>query len=560
MRVGGYRLLARLGEGGMGVVHLAQRPGGRRVALKVMRPHVVGDHEARERLAREVASLSRIRSPRVAEIVDADPWGEIPYVATRYVPGLPLHDAVQQEGPIAGIDLDWFARCLVEALGDVHGAGVLHRDVKPSNVLMEGRAPVLIDFGLARVADDPRLTQTGWLIGTPGYLAPEILHGEDASAASDIHSLAATIAFAGTGRAPFGRGPAMAIMDRVRRGEHDLSGLPERLREVVQAALDPEPERRPVLTEVLDWLEGRRPSGPWDPVDDLFTAPLVAVAWPEVAAEPAPEDSAPEDREPTARFETPTLVDHSRADLYDDRAYDDRAHDDRAYDDRAYDDRAYAADRREGDEPVEDLLPWDQTPEVAEHTGLGERARRLTLLGGLGAAVAGASAVAPYVTFAVTMLVVWLLRSGSLAASAAGERRRLRGRRWYDGMQLTLAAPWHLAASIPGTLLLGLWAAGIGAAAALLCFAVALSAGTSLGVIGGALALGLWLGPGGGRVRRPVRRVVTSLSATPVVWLVAAAVVLATASGFWALAGQQEVSWAPWSGAPWQEISLSDLL
>ncbi|WP_162799349.1 serine/threonine-protein kinase [Nocardioides sp. 616] len=540
VRVGGYRLLARLGEGGMGVVHLAQRPGGRRVALKVMRPHVVGAHEARERLAREVASLSRIRSPRVAEIVDADPWGEIPYVATRYVPGLSLHDAVQQEGPITGIDLDWFARCLVEALGDVHGAGVLHRDVKPSNVLMEGRAPVLIDFGLARVADDPRLTQTGWLIGTPGYLAPEILHGEDASAASDIHSLAATIAFAGTGRAPFGRGPAMAIMDRVRRGEHDLSGLPARLREVVQAALDPEPERRPVLGEVLDWLEGRRPAGPWDPVDDLFTAPLVAAAWPEAAPEPTPATG-----EPTARFETPTLVDLSRAGLYDDRAYDDRA---------------YAADRREGDEPVEDLLPWDQTPEVAEHTGLGERARRLTLLAGLGAAAAGASAAAPYVTLAVTMLVVWLLRSGSLAASAAGERRRLRGRRWYDGVQLTLAAPWHLAASIPGTLLLGLWAAGVGAAAALLCFAVALSTGTSLGVIGGAFALGLWLGPGGGRVRRPVRRVVAPLAATPVVWLVAAAVVLATASGFWALAGQHEVSWAPWSGAPWQEISLSDLL
>ena len=110
----------------------------------------------------------------------------------------------------------------------MHAVGVLHRDVKPSNVLMEGRNPILIDFGLARVADDPKLTHTGWLLGTPGYLAPEILHGDDATEASDIHSWAATVAYAGTGRAPFGRGPSMAIMDRVRRGQHDLSGLPGR--------------------------------------------------------------------------------------------------------------------------------------------------------------------------------------------------------------------------------------------------------------------------------------------------------------------------------------------
>ena len=168
LRVGGYELLTRLGEGGMGVVHLARRPGGERVALKVLRPHIVGDDEARHRLAREVNSLSRITSRRVAEIVDADPWGDIPFVATRYVPGLSLHDHVHQEGPIAGADLVWAASCLAEALAAVHAVGVLHRDIKPSNVLMEGRTPILIDFGLARVADDPKLTHTGWLLGTPG--------------------------------------------------------------------------------------------------------------------------------------------------------------------------------------------------------------------------------------------------------------------------------------------------------------------------------------------------------------------------------------------------------
>ena len=223
LTVGGYTLLTRLGEGGMGVVHLARKPGGERVALKVLRPHIVGDDEARARLAREVSSLSRIRSKWVAEIVDADPWGPVPFVATRYVPGYSLHDQVQEEGPVRGADLIWLARSLAEGIATVHAAGVLHRDVKPSNVLMEGRTPILIDFGLARVADDPKLTHTGWLLGTPGYLPPEILHGDDATTASDVHSWGATVAYAGLGRSPYGSGPSMAIMDRVRRGDHDLS-------------------------------------------------------------------------------------------------------------------------------------------------------------------------------------------------------------------------------------------------------------------------------------------------------------------------------------------------
>ncbi len=238
----------------MGVVHLARAEDGERVALKVLRPHVVGDDEARERLAREVKSLSRVRSPRVAEIIDADPWGPVPFVATRYVPGRSLHDEIKEAGPLSPAELRGFARGLVEALAAVHAVGVTHRDIKPSNVLIEDGEPVLIDFGLARVADDATVTQTGWLLGTPGYLAPEILYGDPATAASDVHSLAATLAYAGTGRSPFGSGPSAAVMDRVRRGEHDLSGMPEELRRIVHACLDPEPSRRPTLAMVGGWL------------------------------------------------------------------------------------------------------------------------------------------------------------------------------------------------------------------------------------------------------------------------------------------------------------------
>ena len=206
--------------------------------------------EARRRLAREVSSLSRVRSRRIAEIVDADPFGDIPFVATRYVPELSLPDHVQEEGALDGDDLLWFADCLAEALEAVHSVGVLHRDIKPSNVIMEGRTPILIDFGLARVADDSRITMNGWLLGTPGYLAPEILYGDDATPASDVHAWAATVAFAATGRPPYGKGPAMAIMDRVRRGEHNLSGVPEPLATLLRECLAHEPLERPAVREL----------------------------------------------------------------------------------------------------------------------------------------------------------------------------------------------------------------------------------------------------------------------------------------------------------------------
>ncbi|MCB0907835.1 MAG: protein kinase [Nocardioidaceae bacterium] len=520
LTVGGYALLTRIGEGGMGVVHLAQKPGGARVALKVLRPHIVGDDEARARLAREVGSLSRIRSPRVAEILDADPWGPVPFVATRYVPGLSLHDHVVEEGPIGAADLVWFATCLAEALEAVHSCGVLHRDIKPSNVLMEGRTPVLIDFGLARVADDPKLTHTGWLLGTPGYLAPEILHGEDATTASDIHSWAATVAYAGTGRAPFGRGPSMAIMDRVRRGEHQLDGLPEPLRGLVAAALDPVAPRRPRLDQILGHLRGlpapvtvARRVEPADP----FTLPIATAATLEAhqvtgpVGWPDPEAAAPF-LPPVAPTRPETVVGSTAAP---------------------------AAPVRVGPhEPAPFAIPTSaRAPWLV-------RFRRVSL--GLALAAVGTAAVVsfPYLGVAALVVAVWLLRSGSLAASAAGQRRQLRGLKWYDGPQTLLAAPLHLVQSIPGTFLLVLWAGGLGLAGGLLGYA-GWGTGDRTRVIGilataGLLfVLALWFGPGGGRVSGPLRRVLDPLADRPVTWLVALLLLLAAASGIAALATER---------------------
>lgn len=515
--VGDYTLLARLGEGGMGVVHLARKPEGPRVALKVLRPHIVGDDEARARLAREVASLERIRSRWIAEIVDADPWGPTPYVATRYVPGLSLHDHVPEEGPIVGDDLRWFASGLAEGVASVHAVGVLHRDVKPSNVLMEGRAPILIDFGLARVADDPRLTHTGWFLGTPGYLAPEILHGEDATTASDVHSWAATVAFAGTGRPPFGRGPSMAIMDRVRRGEHDLSGLPDDLRPLVAAALDPDPARRPTLAEIRARLAGPTTQAATRPpaaVEDPYTLPLAIVAHDRAAAvtlrpAPAPVPAPPPAGGPASVPPTRWLTE----------PYD----------------------------PPPGEFPSAEEPAPAERPLL--RARRGALLLALGLLVAVAVAAWPYLATITLLVVTWMLCAATRTATAHHGRKSLRGARWYDVLVAPLSTPWHLVAAAPGALLLGLWALGLAVAGILLCYAFGLAHATTLFVGGLCLAGGVWLGPGASQVRWPLHLVARPLARRTTPWLVALLLLLA-AAGITGLLAGGHTDWSPLSAPP----------
>ncbi|RYC12937.1 serine/threonine protein kinase [Nocardioides zhouii] len=545
LTVGGYALRARLGEGGMGVVHLGQKPGERPVAIKVLRPHVVGDDEARRRLAREVSSLTRVRSRRIAEIVDADPWGEIPYVATRYVPGLSLHDHVQEEGPLEGDDLLWFADCLAEALEAVHAVGVLHRDIKPSNVIMEGRTPILIDFGLARVADDSRITMTGWLLGTPGYLAPEILYGDDATAASDVHAWAATVAYAGTGRAPFGRGPSVAIMDRVRRGEHELSGLDPVILELVEEALAPDAEDRPSLDEVRDWLddlaggEPREPLAPPSPV----TLPYVAGVRQDLEAPTAVGTGVV----PPALAEPVHWSDDWRSppDLYD------------AGRTQGWGEAGTLPHRQTRvlpDGSVEYV--GDYGPPASERVPPGERFRRAGSLLALGGVVIGGITFAPYLALTVLFIAVWLLRSGSLAAASAGNRRNRRGIKWYDGVQLLLAAPWHVVAGLGGSLLLFLWSIGIAAAVALLCFAASASILTSLGIIGVSFAIGLWWGPGSERVRSPIHRAVDPLARRGVPWLLVTLLVAALGSGLGAAASDQGTTWTPYDDAPFADVRL----
>ncbi|GAA1522395.1 serine/threonine-protein kinase [Nocardioides humi] len=548
-QVGRYALLTRLGEGGMGIVHLAQGPDGQRVALKVLRPQVVGDQEARNRLAREVGSLTRVRSPWVAEMLDADPWAEVPYVVTRYVPGFSLHDHVAAEGPIAGRDLHWLAGCLAEGLAAVHGAGVLHRDVKPGNVLMEGRTPILIDFGLARVADDVRLTQTGWLLGTPGYLAPEILYGDEATPAADVHAWAATVAYAASGRPPYGRGPAMAVMDRTRRGQHDLTGIESPLADVLAAALDPDPLERPLLEELLAWLRplSTRPELPPvpppgalfaapAPVDDDYTLPLAlaAQAGPAVAPGPltpptVPEPAAPGTRALPTEVAPPPPPPGPLAPLPPPPPAAAMARLEEQFD--------------QGYDPDRPFAPPSRPP-------LAERIRRWAAIG-LGAVAVGAGfAAAPWVATTVVVLAVWLLRAGSLAASAVASRRTVRGVKWYDGLRWLATSPWHLVRAVTGTAVLVAWSAGLGLAAGLLGYALQLDVPSTLMACGATLGVALWSGPGSSRFRSPIGRVLDPVCRRPVPWLLTCAVLLAVAGGLGALVAGSGVSWMPWSSGP----------
>ncbi|PPK90789.1 serine/threonine protein kinase [Kineococcus xinjiangensis] len=253
--LGEHRLLHVIGEGGMGIVYLALDAGQRAVALKVLKPHVAGDPHARERLDREVSTLERVRSPRVAEVLGGDVCGQWPYLVTRYVPGRPLDTVVAADGPLTGRALHELGHGLSEALAAIHGAGVVHRDLKPGNVLVLDGKPVVIDFGIAHVADDVRLTTTGLVMGTPGYLSPEVVGGGAVSPATDWWGWAATVAFAATGRPPFGRGPMEVVLDRVRRGEADLAGLPPELSRLLSAALAVNPSHRPEPEALLQALD-----------------------------------------------------------------------------------------------------------------------------------------------------------------------------------------------------------------------------------------------------------------------------------------------------------------
>jgi serine/threonine protein kinase len=261
-RLGGYRLLEEIGRGTTSVVHLAMDSTGREVAVKEPLQEFEADLTGRRRLAREMGAQSRVRSPYVARLLDGEVAADRPYVVMEYVPGHPLSGLVEAYGPYRGDRLARLARRMVLGLAAVHDAGVLHRDVAPKNVIVLGDRPTLIDFGIAHAAGADQVTRPGIVAGTPAYLAPELIEGDRATAASDVFSWAATVAYAATGRPPFGTGSLHGVCFRILRGEADLAGIAEPLASLLPLGLRRDPSLRPTARWFAGALADGDPGGP----------------------------------------------------------------------------------------------------------------------------------------------------------------------------------------------------------------------------------------------------------------------------------------------------------
>ncbi|MCR8944239.1 protein kinase [Streptomyces sp. OUCMDZ-4982] len=250
-RIGGYTVERELGSGGMGTVYLARSRGGRAVAVKVARPELASDPHFRERFRAEVAAARSVGGFHTAPVVDADPAAPAPWLATAYVPGPTLSALLEAEGPMDEARLRRLGAALAEALAAIHGCGLVHRDLKPGNIVMASDGPRVLDFGIARALESTRLTATGTAFGTPGFLAPEQAQGLEVGGAADVFALGAVLVAAAGGSA-FGAGTPMGLMYRSVHEPADLGAIPEGLRPVVRACLAKEPERRPTPAELLD--------------------------------------------------------------------------------------------------------------------------------------------------------------------------------------------------------------------------------------------------------------------------------------------------------------------
>lgn len=318
-KLGGYRLVALLGEGGMGRVHLARAASGRLVAVKTVHEHLAADQRFRERFRREAAAARSVAGPFTAAVLAADPEAVCPWLATEFCTGPTLGGAVAALGPLPSGELAALGAALAEAIAAVHAAGLVHRDLKPANIVVTRDGPMVIDFGIARTAAEESLTDSGEVVGSPGFIAPELLTGTgEPGPAVDVFALGALLAYAATGRPPFGTGPVHQVLYRTMHGPADLDGPAETLgardgaagwRELLGSCLSQEPGERPTVAEVLAtcaaWTEG----DPW--WEREAVSGLIRRREEEVAALVA---NAPEATTTTTATTTATAAADSRAD------------------------------------------------------------------------------------------------------------------------------------------------------------------------------------------------------------------------------------------------------
>src|SRR5690349_14148382 len=525
--LGPYRLQDRLGEGGMGVVHLARDTEGRAVALKVLHPLGSEGVNARRRLAREVETMRRVRSPYVAEVLDADVTGEFPYIVTRFVSGPTLDEMVRTRGPLSGPGLRRLAHGMAEALTAIHAAGVVHRDLKPGNVMLTDDRPIVIDFGIAQTGDATRLTQTGLVMGTPGYLAPEVIEGEPSSPASDVHSWGSTMAFAATGHLPFGGGSYETIFYRIISGRADLSGVPAPLVPLISAALARDPSHRPSAS----WLSAQAVTLDMSGATATTTyngVPVTETQYPrEAVVIPAvPQAAAARVAPPPA----PRQAARDVADLLPPVSYPP------AGKQQPYQDQA-GPWGPQGPRPAAGAAAGAAAPAAASRP-----AARPNTAAGLAIMVAlvALTVVLPVAGLLVSLAAITLLRAADRAQSKLAVRRSVRGPRASDLVVVLVTAPLTVARALLTEALMAPLAVIVGAAVYGLAVVVTHSADMPRAGAYAAAAAVAWyaLGPGSGSPRRQLNRMAGAVARTRTsaaaitlsVWALAVAAVLFAAS------------------------------
>ena len=497
-KIGPYRVLEKIGEGGMGVVYLACDEQDRQVAVKVLGPAVAGDPDARLRLAREVETMRRVRNKHVAQVLDADVHGPSPYIVTRYVPGPTLDEAVRQSGPLRGRPLQQLAVGLAEALAAIHATGVVHRDLKPGNVLLDDGQPVVIDFGIAHLPDTTRLTKTGLVMGTPGYLAPEVIEGRPATGATDVHAWGATVAYAATGRPPYGTGDFQTVFFRIIEGKAELGGVPPALMPLVTAALSADPPSRPTARSLVTLCAVSGANGATLTLPDGSRAPAGPVR---------PSGPIAYGRADWPQYRSPAAAAADLADLLPPVDYARPG--------------ALAAQRPQP--------PGPRPQEAGSRNGDGGRTQPPPVAGlgviGFAALVAAValSVLLPVAGTIIALGVITLLRAADMAQTALTERRSLRGARPSDLVLVTVTAPWTVVRAVLKTVLLAplalLVAVPAAIASVILIRAGTLPAALSWGA-GAAVAM-YCLGPGSRAPRRQLRRMSAAVVKTRGVLLVA---------------------------------------
>ncbi|MFF4196271.1 serine/threonine-protein kinase [Nonomuraea sp. NPDC001831] len=539
-RLGPYRIVRKIGEGGMGVVHLGLDGEGREVAIKVLHPHVAADLKARDRLTREVETMRRVRSPYVAEVIDAELVGGQPYVVTRFAPGRTLEETVLTEGALEARQVIRLVQGLCQALVAIHAADVIHRDFKPSNVMLVDGEPLVIDFGIAHLVNATRLTQTGMFVGTPGYLAPEIIRDSDITQAADVHALASTVFFAATGAPPFGTGTFEAVCFNIMEGRAQLDRAPAWLRGWLSRALRVDPAARPGAQELLRMARELDPSvttfneiegptgtkriGSGTRAMDTFSDLLPPVEYRKPAPPPPPPPPARREERPPPYVPAPTSA--RPVPRTDQRV------------------AGYPA-------PPPQPRPYTPPPQPRGHVPPAERKRYL-----FGAQVTGLlllvtlvalTVMMPVVMGAVAVALAVVLRVGEYLFGDMVKRRQIRGSSSADPLLALVGTPWALVKAalvtlvhVPLALLFGacVWGA--------LHWAGGMGTNQAAAFAAGAFAGGLFVLPGGGAPRKAVTRTLTGVLRSPGAALVAV-VAVGTAALFAAMfALGQDPVWTPW--------------